>query len=300
MKLFGQYLVDKGVISKSDLVRALIIQLENTPSITSVILENDLLTTDQLYQIFQLQADHKSGFIEAARELGCWGTKIQEQVEKILSSKRKPIGEILVKLGATEISNISKALDEFLGELGSAPVQAAAAAPVPVAKEENLETEVVDILSEIEAIEETVEAAVEESGSGLSSDVVTYCEKFSLDTFLEATSLLSFDQAGVFTSERVKEAVELLHSLKGTARFAQLVRSEAVINSMENSLNTVLKVGVEKVTPPLVIKLESHSKRNLDLLWNLREDISAGMSEAQSLESRNLVGAFRQLTGQEI
>jgi HPt (histidine-containing phosphotransfer) domain-containing protein len=295
MKLFGQYLVDKGVISKSDLVRALIIQLENTPSVTSVILENDLLTTDQLYQIFQLQADHKSGFIEAARELGCWGTKIQEQVEKILSSKRKPIGEILVKLGATEISNISKALDEFLGELGSAPAPVAVAAPV-----ETLETEVEDILSEIQAIEETIEAPVEESESGLNSDVVTYCEKFSLDTFLEATSLLSFDQAGVFTSERVKEAVELLHSLKGTARFAQLVRSEAVINSMENSLNTVLKVGVEKVTPPLVIKLESHSKRNLDLLWNLREDISAGMSEAQSLESRNLVGAFRQLTGQEI
>ncbi len=295
MKLFGQYLVDKGVISKSDLVRALIIQLENTPSVTSVILENDLLTTDQLYQIFQLQADHKSGFIEAARELGCWGTKIQEQVEKILSSKRKPIGEILVKLGATEISNISKALDEFLGELGSTPAPVAVSAPV-----ETLETEVEDILSEIQAIEETIEVPAEESESGLNSDVVTYCEKFSLDTFLEATSLLSFDQAGVFTSERVKEAVELLHSLKGTARFAQLVRSEAVINSMENSLNTVLKVGVEKVTPPLVIKLESHSKRNLDLLWNLREDISAGMSEAQSLESRNLVGAFRQLTGQEI
>lgn len=284
MKLFGKFLIEKNAITKEDLVRALLIQLQRSPSIPEIVFTEKLLSTDHIFEIFQIQSSQKLGFIEAARELGCWSVNLQESVEKILNAKRPPIGEILIQLGATDIATISKCLDEFLGSIEVSEVK-----EKPVETHEGID-ELKEMLAEIQnelSVETTIESAAD-----------AYCEKFNIDYFLEVTSILSFEQTGIFSEERLREVVDLVHSLKGTARFSQLPRTEAIITGLEDNLNKILKVGVEKVNSQLISKLELHFKKYLDLLWTLREDLAQGISEDASIDQRDLKSSYQQLTGQ--
>lgn len=300
MKLFGQFLIEKNAVSKEDLVMALVTQIERSPSVPEIVFKHNIIPFHQLYEIFQVQANQRLGFVEAARELGCWSEETQLQVEKILSDHRPPIGEILVQMGATDLSTISRCLDEFLGSLSLETDQEVKFPSTEVVIESAITHE--DSLGELSELlgQEDFDTTSGSSPLLVSSEVSLYCEKFDLDYFLTATSLIAFDQGGVFTNNRINEALEVFRALKGTARFSNLKRSEAIVTGMENSLNTVVRIGVEKVTPDLIKKLESYMKKYLEMLWDLREDLRTGLSEDQSLDLRNFKDSFKQLTGQEI
>lgn len=277
MKLFGEFLIEKGMITKDDLVKALIVQLESTPTVTEAVFKSELLSSDEFYDIFQVQFRKKTGFIEAAKELGLWNDKIQVAVEKHLAATRIPLGEILVQTGLANIESISHALDEFLAD-------------VDQDKSKEDEDEFLAELSSFQA-----KPVNESKVNGASS----YCDHFNLDLYLELTSLLSFDQTGVFSKESVSEIINTLHTLKGISRFSNLNKSEKLITALEDKFHAVLKVGPEKMTPALLTKLEAYSKRYLDVLWSLCEDLQKNLSEDESLVSRKLEISFKQLTGQE-
>lgn len=288
MKLFGEYLIDKGIISKGDLVKALIIQLESTPSVTEAVYKNGLRNTDEFFEIFQIQFKKKTGFIEAARELGLWDDKVQSSVEKYIASTRIPLGEILVQTGLAEIETISHALDDFLAGVEVVPVATQEIIPSDESKDN-------DFLSELASIENEVLNNPEPSNPHSA-----YFEYFTLDLFLELTSLLSFEQAGTFSSERINEIINIFRTLKGSARFANLYKSEKLISSIETKFQAVLKVGVEKMTPALMIKLENHSKRYLDVLWSICEELQNNLNEDESIRTRNLETTYKQLSGEEL
>lgn len=116
MKYFGLYLIEKGLISEDTLVNALTQQIQETPSVVKICFENKLLSSSDILTILSAQQDLQVDFINAAKSLHLWTDKIQEAVENKLSYERTPIGHILIKMNAIEMTSLTKALDEFLSK----------------------------------------------------------------------------------------------------------------------------------------------------------------------------------------
>jgi hypothetical protein len=276
MKLFGEYLIERSVISKEDLVKALIRQLKGTPSITEIIFNYNLRTNEELFDIFSVQSKKKMSFIEAAKELGLWDGPLQTLVGKYISDSRTPLGEVLVQMGVADLDSITHALDEFL-------------AGVEADTGNELETETTQQ-------DKSIDSSDTQSQETLAS---SYCEYFNLDFFLELTSLISFGQTGSFCGQTVDDISKILHSLKGMARISLLPMSEDLITNIENKYRAVQKVGVDKMKPALIDKLEANSVKYINMLWSLKEDLEKGISEAESLKLRQLENDYNKLTGRE-
>lgn len=286
MKLFGQYLIEKGAITEENLVRALVAQLENTPPVPEIVLKENLLSIPQMSKVFQTQAKQRLGFIEAAKELGYWSEKIQNDVERALILNRRPLGEILTQQGI-DITLISKLLDDFLGESEN---------------ETEIETDqfTEDHALAMSLVEEiSSENFSEEKPKTTEIEIPLYCEKLNINVFCDLMLMVSFGQSGMFTAAHLKEGIDVIHSLKGTARYSNLPRSEAILTGIENTLHRVLKAGIEKVGPNFIDKIEVYIKKCLDLVWLIREDLVTGLGEDESIERHGLRSLFQQIASQE-
>lgn len=116
MKYFGLYLIEKGLISEDSLVKALVQQIQETPSVVKICFENKLLKPSDILMILSAQQELQIDFINAAKSLHLWTDKIQDAVDNKLSYERTPIGHILLKMNAIEMTSLTKALDEFLSK----------------------------------------------------------------------------------------------------------------------------------------------------------------------------------------
>jgi hypothetical protein len=119
MKFFGDYLVEKKLISEETLADALVRQVRALPSTAEVVHEKKLISPEKLLQIFRLQTKTHAGFIEAASELKAWSDQIQTEVEDHLATIRPPLGQVLVESGKMTAQQIMNALDEFISERDS-------------------------------------------------------------------------------------------------------------------------------------------------------------------------------------
>jgi hypothetical protein len=116
MKLFGDYLVERKLISNQVLAEVLIEQLKSIPSTAEVVFEYKLLSTDQILAVLRKQTEAKKGFVEAARDLELWSEDIARRVEEVLGVVRIPLGQLLINSGKVSIEQITDALDHFLSE----------------------------------------------------------------------------------------------------------------------------------------------------------------------------------------
>ncbi len=118
-RLYGEFLVDKGVISVECFLEALNLQMKNRPPIGQVALEERMITSNELFVILsamrKVENSHKH-FGEVACSLGIL---TQEQVNILLDIQNKnckPIGEILVTMGRVSRETQISLLREFYAE----------------------------------------------------------------------------------------------------------------------------------------------------------------------------------------
>lgn len=119
MKLFGEFLVDKGLITEEQLLEMVMQQVESAPSLPELIRKLDLLTGRELLKVFKRQAQRGLEFRAAAQSLGLWNEELEQKVRKSLSLERKPIGEILVMQGVLQQQELPHLLDEYFSLLRS-------------------------------------------------------------------------------------------------------------------------------------------------------------------------------------
>jgi len=116
LKRFGDFLVDRGLITRSELETALERQAAANVPLGQLAVGRRLLTEDQLRAIARLQRreDSRLGEIAVQRR---WLT--EEQLAQLLEAQRERqvrLGDVLVAMGALDRSTMEKALDEFRSE----------------------------------------------------------------------------------------------------------------------------------------------------------------------------------------
>ena len=132
-KFFGNFLVERGLITTDQLVQALIEQARALPPVFQVVYERGHLPTDQWLKVFELQVREHIDFAVACQRLGLWTPELASVVHNELQRTRIPLGHLLLKAKAIDLSNLTKALDEYLSRIEIAPAPVVAAAPVEAA-----------------------------------------------------------------------------------------------------------------------------------------------------------------------
>ncbi|MEI8026897.1 MAG: hypothetical protein WCI18_11175 [Pseudomonadota bacterium] len=113
--LFGEFLIDKGLLPKEQVLEALIYQMSSHSSLSQLIFENKLLTCEEQLKVLSYQRRSGSDYQNSAEVLGVWNQELANKLKSIEKSRGKPtLGEVLIKLGFFDISEMTQALESFL------------------------------------------------------------------------------------------------------------------------------------------------------------------------------------------
>lgn len=116
MKLFGEFLVQKGVITEELLLQAVVRQIAMLPATAEIILAHKILPPSQLLAVLKHQSQWRIDFIASAQALGVWSEEVASRLQKELAEVRVPLGMILINMGALEADQLPHYLDEYFAE----------------------------------------------------------------------------------------------------------------------------------------------------------------------------------------
>jgi hypothetical protein len=270
-KLFGEYLVEKGHLSKSGLLTALVQQIKTIPSITEVIFDQGLMEHESMLKVLLHQHHNKLGFAEAAKQLNLWTPEIHNQLDKHIVESKIPLGEILVNSGTVSLDVIAEALDVFLTETKFAPEE----------KQKQQEKQ-----------EQQVNQEQQPQAAPAPKDLTTYFEQFSLENYLELKILLSLSHHKPLTEALIAKAIDTLQLYKGTARFVSLPQSEVIIAAMLASFEELSGKDLSTVPADRLLLVEDFELKTLDVLWQIREELENQKTEEDIIKEFNLASSI--------
>jgi hypothetical protein len=265
MKLFGEYLIEKGIVTEKALLSALIEQIKLSPSVCEIVFQDALIPPADLLRAITIQSKKQIGFMEACKELGLWTDEVMNLVKSKASAARTPVGQILIKQGAATFDVLTHALDEFLGDIESLPKVTNAAS----------------------IVETPAVAAAPDRGV-----VNDYCEIFSSEKKQE---LDQFSVTAELNQESIQKFKESIHVIGGAARFIGAKCSEKLITEMEEILSIAMKVGVDKLSPDSKKGILETGRESAELAWVLRNILSESGSEAAFLADLEKQGLIKQI-----
>jgi hypothetical protein len=265
-KYFGEFLVEKGVISEENLVDALIEQLANTPPLCQVIRQKKILTTQKIFEAFRFQQDNQVEFMQACKAIGLWTQEVQERVFTSLDEIRKPLGHILVSKGLIDLKKLTNMLDEFLSQISAVsipkPVEVTIVTPTPVA------TVYVD-----EGLTECYQPGI------LMELDETFDEKKKKMVRI-ALSLVKDNAGGdsAICKKLLGDVFKIVHSLNELLGLLALDKLSELLNAMEERLVLIQPILSERSREQVINDTDILTK-GIDLAWILRMSIIANQNE---------------------
>jgi hypothetical protein len=115
-KFFGQFLLEKGVITSAQLLRALDVQRTSNPALGELAVEHRMLTEAQAKVINERQRREDRRFGDIAQSMGLLTAEEVVQLLDEQKARRKLFGEILVEEGFIGRDRLEAELREHAGE----------------------------------------------------------------------------------------------------------------------------------------------------------------------------------------
>jgi hypothetical protein len=140
---FALYIKSKGVISAEQLVAALEVQQERLPPIGQLAIEENLLTTREVFHVLCSQSEAPSErFGDTAIDLGLMTQSQLHWLLAIQLERREPLEEILVEQRALSPYQMVEELTEYrremegIGRIVRRPIYSTARTPASIAADE--------------------------------------------------------------------------------------------------------------------------------------------------------------------
>lgn len=274
-KYFGEFLVEKGVISQENLVEALIDQIATTPPLCQVIFQKNILPTAKIFEAFRFQQDHQVEFMSACQSIGAWTQNVQDKTFQAIDEIRKPLGHILVNKGLIDLKKLTNMLDEFLSQLTIIPTSqpafippAASSAP-EVKKSSPQASSLIDLSELTESFQPGILMELEE----------TFDEK-KKKMIRVALSLVK-DNAGsdlVICKKLMMDVYKIVHALNGLLGLLALDKLSEFLTSMEGYLNTLQPLLADRSTEKIIDDTIQLTKA-IEFSWALRSSILTHANE---------------------
>lgn len=125
IQLFGQYLIERGVISEPDLARVLKFQGKNNLSIAGLVTRMDLMIAAQVELVLAAQQRKPLPFEELALQMGYLNRSQVKLVLKVQQKKHIHIGQALVALGVLDKAELDRQLEKFKQQLDQGAIDLA-------------------------------------------------------------------------------------------------------------------------------------------------------------------------------
>lgn len=110
---FGQFLINKGLVTQSDINTALSRQIARQDQIGQIAIKSGMLTVKQVMHILREQAGTCYFFGELAVQLGYLNEAGIQKLINLQQETRPKLGEILIELGRLESWQLDELLAEF-------------------------------------------------------------------------------------------------------------------------------------------------------------------------------------------
>ncbi len=299
MKLFGEYLLEKKVLTPDQLLGCLVAQVREMPSIASVVFDRKLLSPEAMLKVFSHQAHTQLEFRPAAIALGFWTESIAATVLRELQAARTPIGQWIVRQGICDFKTITANLDEFLAtEVGEHPSQnppflkavAPSALPqapplkAPVAVEAPATSLVFDLGGE-QVEQSLLSDYLEMANDDLRSELEQCIVAWEIDCKVGAFEKVEANFRTVYRQ---------YHTVKGGARFIKAPVTEKLIHQSEELLSYCQK-KVSALSPDNVEFLTALNLKVVDLIWELRNALARDFTEANLWQQQGFKDKYTQL-----
>ena len=110
---FGDYLIEKGILQRDDVLKALEVQADSTVKIGTICLEERYMTVKQVMNTLRTGVDTARPFEDQAITLGYLTAQQLGHALKIQTQRRPFFGEVLVSLKLIERKSLFAELGQF-------------------------------------------------------------------------------------------------------------------------------------------------------------------------------------------
>ena len=290
-KYFGEFLVEKGVITEENLVDALIEQLANTPPLCQVIRQKKILSTQKIFEAFRFQQDNQVEFMQACKAIGSWTQEVQERAFTSLDEIRKPLGHILVSKGLIDLKKLTNMLDEFLSQISfvniPTPIEVSIVAPPP------------EVGPEIAAVATPYvdEDLTECYQPGILMELYETFDEKKKKMVRIALSLVKDNAGGdlAICKKLLSDVFKIVHGLNGPLGLLALDKLSELLNAVEERLVRIQPVLSERSREQVINDTDILTK-GIDMAWILRMSILANQNERVFFSEESNRKQFDQLT----
>ena len=274
-KYFGEFLVEKGVISQENLVEALVDQIASTPPLCQVIVQKKILTTAKVFEAFRFQQDHQVEFMQACKSIGAWTQEVQDKTFSAIDDIRRPLGHILVSKDLIDLKKLTNMLDEFLSQLAITPTPQAKpitpthAPAIETAKAPEHLKSMIDLSELTDSYQPGILMELEE----------TFDEKKK--KMVRVALSLVRDNAGTDTAickKLMMDVFKIVHTLNGLLGLLALDKLSEILTLMEGHLSQI-QPNLGERSKELIIEDTLNLTKAIELAWGLRCSILSNATE---------------------
>lgn len=280
-KYFGEFLIEKGVITEEHLVEALVEQISTTPPVCQVVVDKKIIPAKKVFEAFRYQQENNVEFIQACKAIGAWTQEVQDRVFTVLDDMRRPLGHILVKKGLIDLKKLTSMLDEFMSQITTTVARPAVQAPVaaPVSS---------DMTVSLEDLSENIQP-------GILSELDEVFDEKKKKMVRVALSLVK-DNAGIdgaICKKLLGDVTKIVSSLNNQMAMLALDKLSQILSSMESYLKTIQPVSADRSAAAIAEDVAVLLKA-LDCCWSLRGSIISNASEKSFFQDEMNLKQFKE------
>ena len=303
-KMFGDFLVEKGLVDQGTVLDLLIEQVKQAPSVAEVVHRHSLLPKEMQLNILRVQTMNGWDYQQASVHLGVWSNEIAARVATETTKSRTPIGQMLVQRSKIKFSDLTKALDEFLEVVSSveqnqekvpgtpvvptlvkvvnetspkskdpqekktvAESSVVEPSPTPSKISSSSRTEFVLNFQKIDdlLLSEYLEMLPDDKKNELEVEIMSWEEKFR-----------SNGRDAVLAG--IRSVYRDFHSIKGAARFVRAELTERIVHELEDILMMCIE-SPGAIDAMGINQVMDFGVRTLDLIWRIKGFLVSEKSE---------------------
>lgn len=309
MKLFGEYLIERKLVTPEQLLDVLMLQIASVPSIAEAVHRLKLLSQQQIIQVLAHQTKKHCEFRTAALDLGFWNEQVEGQVAAEIARLKTPIGQLLAKRGYLDFRAVTTALDEYL-RTSSAGKREAQASPDAVILSA-IQQIPMELLTSTHANRDLTTSAmlndkklgvappdwcqlkpIDEAMARAFSQLLDETRNQNLRALSERISVETRNRGRAQFSQAAKAIANNLHEVRGIAHFIQAPLTEKLTANAENLLSRAGMIAGQ-LGDREVEQLTEILPRALDMLFEIKNEIVRTGSELPFWETSGfLYGAL--------
>lgn len=260
LKYFGEYLVSKGIITEEILVNALVKQTQGLPTILDIIHKKRLLDSPIILKVMKFQSENRVDFKYACQKLSVWDPHFEKEVENEIHSVKTPLGQILIKMGASDLNIITRAMDDFLSNIEAPP---SPSGTIPDSSKLPKKNQLSLLPSEFDQVGRY--------------EIISYFSVGKIESIKKLFSEISQSNIG---QEEVLTLLKLIsievHTIRGIVDYFQITPFKNILIAFENFILNLISNLSKGINLSLLSLLSKFGEKLFGLFESFKDDLVKG------------------------